>query len=69
MTTFNTADLEKGFRAAKEPIPINMNDKVNMCIKNGHMMEAEIKKDNMKAWEITRSGEKYVEENFTTKKK
>lgn len=69
MSTFNAADLVKGFRAAKEPVPTNINDKVNMSIKNGHLMEAEAKKDNMKAWEITRSGEKYVEEGLLVKNK
>lgn len=64
MESFNKADLEKGFRAAKEKPPVNINDKVNMCIKNGHMMEAESKKDSMKAWVLTRSGEDMVRQGF-----
>lgn len=67
-TPFNAADLEKGFRAAKEPVPTNINDKANMCIKNGHLMEAEGKKDNMKAWVVTRSGEQVVEKGFAKEK-
>lgn len=64
MTSFNRSDLEKGFREAKEHPPSNINDKVNMSIKNGHMMEAEKKKDNMKAWVLTGTGEQYVLNGF-----
>lgn len=64
MESFNKVDLEKAFRAAKEPVPSNINDKVNMCIKNGHMTEAAEKKDSMKAWYLTRTGEAVVEKGF-----
>jgi hypothetical protein len=66
--SFNKKDLEKGFRAAKESLPLNINDKVNMCIRNGHMMDAEEKKDNMKAWVITRAGEQYLMNGFSKTK-
>lgn len=64
MTSFNKSDLEKGYREAKDPPPSNINDKVNMSIKNGHMMEAEKKKDNMKAWVVTGTGEQYLLNGF-----
>ena len=65
--TFNVRDLEDGFRKAKERTPSNINDKVNMNIKNGHLMEASEKKDGLKAWTLTNSGEAFVEANFMTK--
>jgi hypothetical protein len=64
MTSFNKEDLEKGFRAAKEPVPANINDKVNMSIKQGHMTEAGEKKNSLKAWVVTNSGEKYLQNGF-----
>lgn len=64
LSSFNKADLERGFRAAKEPVPANINDKVNMSIKNGHMMDAEEKKNSMKAWVLTRTGETYLQNGF-----
>jgi hypothetical protein len=64
MSSFNKADLEKGFRAAKESVPANINDKVNMSIKNGHMMEAAEKKSSLKAWVLTSSGETYLQNGF-----
>jgi hypothetical protein len=64
MESFNAKDLANAFRSAKEPPPKNINDKVNMNIHNGQMMEAIEKKDNIKAWVLTATGEKQVEEGF-----
>jgi len=68
LTLFNISDLEKAYERAKENKPSNMNDKVNMNIRTGHMEEATEKKDNLKAWYLTNSGESYVENNFKAKK-
>lgn len=64
MDKFNTKDLAEGFRSAKEPPPTNINDKVNMSIRKGHMMEAKEKKDKSKAWVLTNSGEQFVEKGL-----
>lgn len=64
VSPFNTTDLEQGFRAAREPVPPNINDKANMCVKNGYFMEEKIKKDSMKAWVVTRTGEELVKSGF-----
>lgn len=66
MDSFNIKDLADGFRLAKEPLPTNINDKVNLNIKGekGYMMEAKEKKDKFKAWVLTNSGEKFVEEEL-----
>ena len=63
--SINTDDLKKGFSLAKHSLPGNINDKVNMNIKNGHMMEAEEEKDSKKAWVLTSTGEKCVEEELS----
>lgn len=64
VSPFNAADLEQGFRAAREPVPTNINDKANMCVKNGYFMEEKSKKDKMKAWVVTRTGEEVVRAGF-----
>ncbi|MDO8408088.1 MAG: hypothetical protein Q7S95_02535 [bacterium] len=64
VSPINAADLEKGFRAAREAVPKNINDKVNMCVTNGHLMEEKDKKESMKAWVVTRSGEDLVRKGF-----
>lgn len=64
MESYNVRDLANGFRSAKEPPPLNINDKVNMNIRKGHMMDAKEKKDKSKAWVLTNTGEKFVEEGL-----
>lgn len=64
LTSFNVDDIERGYRLAKHAIPANPNDKVNMSIRGGLLMEAEGKKDSKKAWTLTASGEKAVEDDL-----
>ena len=54
--SINVSDLEKAFRAARLPVPKNINDKVNMNIKNGHMADDKEKKEGKKTWYVTNSG-------------
>jgi hypothetical protein len=61
MNSFNSRELLTAYESAKEKKPLNINDKVNMCIKRGFMSQAKEKKDNLKAWYITNAGEQYVE--------
>jgi hypothetical protein len=64
VSPFNAADIERSFRAARETVPPNINDKANLCVKNGHFMEHNAKKDSMKAWVVTRTGEEVVRAGF-----
>lgn len=64
LASFNAKDLERGFRRAKERVPENVNDKVQKNVRKGHMMEAKDKKDNLKAWILTNSGEEHVNNGF-----
>lgn len=65
VSPFNAADLERGFRSARESVPANINDKANMCVRNGYFMEEKGKKDSMKTWVVTRSGEEAVRAGFS----
>lgn len=61
LSSFNVSDLEAAFRQAREKLPKNMNDAVNKNIARGFLMEAAGKKDSKKAWQLTATGERYVE--------
>ena len=61
---FTAADLKKAFRLAKIKLPSNINDKINMNIRAGRIMEAEEKKESKKAWELTATGEVFVEKEL-----
>lgn len=59
--SFNVSDLENTFRSARLSVPKNINDKVNMNIKNGHIAEHKEKKNGKKAWYVTNTGSELVE--------
>lgn len=63
-SSFNVKDVEQGFREAREKIPTNVGDKIQKNIAKGHMMEAGEEKEEMKAYFLTSSGERFVENNF-----
>lgn len=65
---FNISDLEILFRAAKEKLPANMSDMANKNVKKGHIMEDAAKKDDKRAWVLTATGDRYVENNFNEEK-
>ena len=56
MASFTRPDLEKGYSDAKETPPSNISVNIRHCIKQGHMMEADEKKNNKTAYVVTRSG-------------
>jgi hypothetical protein len=60
MASFSKPDLEKGYSDAKETPPSNISVNIRHCIKQGHMMEADEKKNNKTAYVVTRSGEQFV---------
>lgn len=64
ISSFNAKDLKSGFKAAREKVPKNIGDKVQLNIKKAHMMEFKEKKDNLKSWILTDSGEKYIGSDF-----
>ena len=57
-------DIERGFREAKESVPKNINDKVSKNMYKGLIMNVKEQKGNNKAWILTSSGEKSVENGF-----
>jgi len=63
-SSFNAKDLEKGYLEAREPLPPNIHDKIQLNVRNEHFMESPEKKDNFKAYFLTNSGERYVENHF-----
>lgn len=66
--SFNSSDLSSAFRAAKLKMPLNINDKINMNVKNGHLAEEKKKRNGKKAWYITNSGIQFVESELNSTK-
>jgi hypothetical protein len=63
-SSFNIDDLVIAFQYAKEKKPVNINDVAGKNVARGFFMEAPEKKDSKKAWVLTSTGEKYVEDTI-----
>jgi len=59
--SFNRDDIEKCYIDSKTPKTTNIGVYISQLISGGYIMPVE-KKDNKKAWQLTTSGETYVEE-------
>lgn len=64
MSSFNITDLMAAFQAAKEARPGNLSDAIGKNVARGFLMDAAEKKDGKKAWTLTATGEKQVEEEL-----
>ncbi len=61
LTPFTVEDLGAGFDDAREPRPGNMSDMVYKLARRGLVAEAPEKKGGSKAYVVTNSGERFVE--------
>ena len=55
-----TRDVTEAYAKARTKKPQNIPEVIGMCIKRGYLFDAD-KKDGLKAWQITPSGERFVE--------
>jgi hypothetical protein len=58
-----TQDLTDAYSRARVKKPQNFPDVIAACVRRGRLVEGD-RKDGMKAWVITRTGESYVEQNL-----
>ncbi len=54
-------ELGDAYSNARTKSPANFSDVLGACIRKGYVIEARDKKDGKKAWQITSTGEKYLE--------
>ncbi|MGH2602601.1 MAG: hypothetical protein ACRDJ9_24855 [Dehalococcoidia bacterium] len=62
-TGVTTQDLTDAYGRARVKRPQNFPDVIAACVRRGRLVEGE-RKDAMKSWVITRTGEAYVEQNL-----
>ena len=62
MTSYNATDIQNCYNSSRITKPANINGIMNRIQETGYVMEVKEKKDNKKAWVITATGEKYVQE-------
>lgn len=61
ISSFTSEDLKNGFAQAKEPSPVNPSEVLAKNARKGFIMDAPEKKKGLKAWVLTNTGERYVE--------
>ncbi len=61
------AEIIQAYNNARVRQPVNLSDVIARCIRKGHIIEASEPKEGQKVWQITQTGEKYIEENFINK--
>lgn len=59
------SEILEAYNAARTRKPTNLADVIARSIRKGNIIEAPEKKEGQKAWQITQSGEKHVEEQLT----
>ena len=62
---FNSKDIGKGFREAREKVPTNVADKIQQNIAKGYLMKADEKKDGKVAYVLTNTGVRFIKSDFT----
>lgn len=58
---FNIDDIEKCYQDARIPKTKNFSLYITRLIRQGYLMDSDQKKDNKKAWLLTKNGREYVE--------
>lgn len=59
---FNINDLADVFQVAKEKAPTNLHDMINKNIAKGYLMSVKELKNTKKAWTLTGTGERFIED-------
>jgi len=59
------AEILQAYSSARIKQPTNLSDVLARCIRRGHVIEAPERKDEQKAWQITLTGERYVDEKLS----
>lgn len=57
-------EILQAYSSARIRLPTNLSDVLARCIRKGHVIEAAELKEEQKAWQITLTGERYVEEKL-----
>jgi len=62
--TITISELEAAYSNARVKSPKNFSDVLARCIRQGYMVEAKERKDGKKAWQVTPTGEAWVDSGF-----
>jgi len=59
-----TTEIDEAYSLARMRRPKNISDIIAKCVGKGYLVDYRDGKEGNKAWQITKTGEKYVQENL-----
>ncbi len=59
------AEIDEAYTLARMARPQNLSDVIGKCVAKGYLMETPVEKEGKRAWQITQTGERYLEELAT----
>lgn len=59
------AEIDEAYTLARTARPQNLSDAIAKCVAKGYLMGHPVGKEGKRAWQITDTGEKYLEEQAT----
>jgi hypothetical protein len=60
-------EILQAYSNARIKQPTNLSDVITRCIKKGHIILATEQKEGKKTWQITQTGEKYIEKKLVSR--
>ena len=57
-----TSEIDEAYTLARMPRPQNLSDTIAKCVSKGYFVDYRDGKEGKRAWQITQTGEKYLEE-------
>jgi len=58
------AEIDEAYTLARMARPQNISDVIGKCVAKGYLMEHTVEKQGKRAWQITQTGERYLEEQL-----
>lgn len=59
------SELDEAYTLARMRRPKNLSDSIAKCVSKGYLVDYQDRKEGNRAWQITRTGEKYIQEKLS----
>lgn len=59
-----TSEFDEAYTSARMPRPKNLADTIAKCVSKGYLVDYRDGKEGKRAWQVTQTGEKYIQEKL-----
>lgn len=60
-----TSEFDEAYTSARMPHPKNLSDTIAKCVSKGYLVDYRDGKEGKRAWQVTQTGEKYIQEKLS----